>query len=104
VTPLLLALAWSRPAAARFGANRSRPRRLGSIRGENVINAGAVDRAARILAGLGILSLTMFGPRSLLGLLGGAPLVTGLLGFCPIYELAGIRTCPARGAAEEELP
>jgi hypothetical protein len=68
-----------------------------------MINAGAVDRAARILAGFAILSLTMVGPRSLLGLLGGVPLVTGLLGFCPVYELAGIRTCRPHGSGNGVL-
>ncbi|HEY6001936.1 MAG TPA: DUF2892 domain-containing protein [Anaeromyxobacter sp.] len=68
-----------------------------------MINAGAVDRAARILAGIAILSMTMVGPRSLYGLLGGVPLVTGLLGFCPVYQLAGIRTCPPPGVNDERL-
>ena len=34
-----------------------------------------------------VLSLVFFGPQSLWGLLGLIPLVTGAVGFCPIYRL-----------------
>jgi hypothetical protein len=29
------------------------------------------------------------------GLLGVVPLLTGIVGYCPLYRLVGIRTCPA---------
>ena len=36
------------------------------------------------------------GPYSPLYLLGIIPLVTGLLGTCPIYSLIGVNTCPMK--------
>ena len=59
-------------------------------------NVGGFDRVARIIAGLGILSLVLFvdGSARWLGLIGLVPLVTGLVGWCPIYPLLGFNTCP----------
>lgn len=59
-------------------------------------NEHKVERAVRVIAGLGILSLTFVGPQSLWGLVGIIPLATGLLGSCPVYTLLGISTCPTR--------
>jgi hypothetical protein len=61
-------------------------------------NEGTADRAARIVVGLGLLSLTVVGPATLWGLLGLIPLATGLLGSCPAYTMLGVRTCPASKA------
>ena len=58
-------------------------------------NEGTLDRTLRVIAGLAILSLTVFGPHTLWGLVGAVPLLTGVVGFCPLYRLLGIRTCPA---------
>lgn len=55
-------------------------------------NEAGWDRAARIILGIGILSLTVVGPQSLWGLLGLIPLATGVVGFCPVYRLSGITT------------
>jgi hypothetical protein len=62
-------------------------------------NEGTIDRAVRVVAGLGLLSLTMWGPETVWGLVGVVPLATGILGFCPLYRLVGLRTCPVKGAA-----
>ena len=56
-------------------------------------NEGTIDRAIRIILGLGILSLTVLGPKSPWGYLGVVPLATGLIGFCPLYRILGVRTC-----------
>jgi len=58
-------------------------------------NEGTIDRAVRVIAGLGILSLVFVGPQTPWAWLGIVPLVTGLVGVCPAYSLLGIRTCPA---------
>ncbi|MBT9259656.1 MAG: DUF2892 domain-containing protein [Clostridiales bacterium] len=55
-------------------------------------NVGAIDRIIRVLAGVGILSLVFWGPKSNWGWLGLIPLVTGLVGYCPLYSLFGIST------------
>jgi hypothetical protein len=57
------------------------------------INEGAVDRGLRIIVGLGILSLAFFGPKTPLGYLGLIPLLTGAIGYCPLYSLIGLNTC-----------
>ena len=58
-------------------------------------NEGPADRIVRVVLGLAILSLTVAGPRSMWGLLGLVPLLTGVVGFCPLYRLVGLNTCPA---------
>ena len=60
-----------------------------------MINEGTLDRTIRVVVGLVVLSLTVVGPRSLWGLVGLVPLATGIFGFCPLYAVFGIRTCPA---------
>ncbi len=61
-------------------------------------NEGTPDRAIRVIVGLAVLSLTVIGPHTLWGLVGAVPLLTGIFGFCPLYRLLGIRTCPASPA------
>lgn len=58
-------------------------------------NEGTVDRALRVVLGLGLLTWTAFGagPVAWVGLVGLVPLATGLAGSCPIYTLFGLRTC-----------
>ncbi len=56
-------------------------------------NIGQLERIVRIIAGLVILSLVVVGPKSLWGLIGLVPLLTGLIGWCPPYALLGISTC-----------
>jgi hypothetical protein len=55
-------------------------------------NEGTIDRAIRIVVGIGVLSLTLVGPRTPWGLVGLVPLATGVVGFCPLYRLIGVRT------------
>lgn len=59
-------------------------------------NEGAADRIARVVVGLAVLSMVFVGPKSLWGLLGLVPLITGLVGSCPLYTLAGMSTCPMK--------
>jgi hypothetical protein len=57
-------------------------------------NEGTLDRTIRIVLGIGLLALAFTGPKTPLGFIGAVPLFTGILGFCPLYRLVGIRTCP----------
>jgi hypothetical protein len=61
-------------------------------------NVGGIDKAARIIAGLILLSLIFIldGNARWWGLAGIVPLLTGTLGWCPLYTLLGLDTCPAR--------
>lgn len=60
-------------------------------------NVGGIDRALRILAGLGLiawaLGLLPGVAPSVWGWIGVVPLATGLIGWCPPYSLLGINTC-----------
>jgi hypothetical protein len=56
-------------------------------------NAGNIDRAIRILVGLALLALVFVGPQTPWGWIGLVPLITGLVGFCPLYRVLGINTC-----------
>ena len=59
-------------------------------------NEGKIDRLLRILVGLAVIALVFVGPKTNWGWLGLIPLVTGLVGFCPLYRLLGLNTCPTR--------
>lgn len=56
-------------------------------------NIGNLERIIRIVAGLAIISLAFWGPKSLWAYLGAVPLLTGLVGWCPPYAMLGISTC-----------
>ena len=58
-------------------------------------NEGSVDRGLRVVLGAVLLSLAIGGPHTPWGWLGLLPLVTGLVGFCPLYRVLGISTCAA---------
>lgn len=55
-------------------------------------NEHLVDRALRVLLGLGLLGVAIAGLTPL-GYLGLIPLATGLLGSCPLYSVLGLSTC-----------
>lgn len=57
-------------------------------------NEGTADRIFRVILGLAILSLVVVGPQSMWGLVGLVPLLTGLMGFCPLYKVIGFSSCP----------
>lgn len=56
-------------------------------------NEGKVDRILRVALGLVVLSLVFVGPQTAWGWVGAVPLVTGLIGNCPVYSIFGINTC-----------
>jgi len=57
-------------------------------------NVGGLEKPARIIIGLGVLSLIFFleGNARWWGLIGLVPLVTGLVGYCPVNALLGFNT------------
>ena len=61
-------------------------------------NEGTIDRVVRILAGVGILSLVFVGPQTPWGWIGLIPLATGVVGWCPAYNLLGLNTCSSKNA------
>jgi hypothetical protein len=64
-------------------------------------NVGGVDRALRIVIGLALVACALgVGVPTTgfnhLGWLGLLPLLTGLLGYCPVYAIAEISTAPRK--------
>ena len=59
---------------------------------------GGIDKVLRIVAGLLLLSLIFIleGNARWWGLIGIVPLLTGSLGWCPVYVPFGLSTCPAK--------
>ena len=56
-------------------------------------NIHNIERVIRVVIGLAIISLVFIGPQTAWGWLGLVPLITGLVGNCPVYSLLGINTC-----------
>jgi len=65
-------------------------------------NLHPVEKTIRIFLGLFLLSLIVWGPKSLWGLLGLIPLVTGLVSLCPLYSIFGFSTCCVKKPEEKE--
>lgn len=59
-------------------------------------NEGKVDRVLRVIVGAVLISLVFVGPKTAWGWIGLVPLVTGLVGTCPVYTMFGWRTCPMK--------
>ena len=59
-------------------------------------NVGGIDKILRIVVGLVLISLVFLGPQTLWGWVGLVPLVTGLFGFCPLYKIFGLNSCPIK--------
>jgi hypothetical protein len=57
-----------------------------------MLNEGKIDRVARVLLGIALLTLVFVGPKTWLGWFGLIPLATGLVGICPLYRLIGVKT------------
>lgn len=61
-----------------------------------LLNEHPIDRAVRVVLGIGLLALVFVGPKTALGYLGLIPLITGAVGRCPLYTLFGISTCSTK--------
>ncbi|MCW1919769.1 DUF2892 domain-containing protein [Rhodobacter sp. KR11] len=65
-------------------------------------NEGMMDRALRVIVGLGLLAWFLAdngaGVWHYAKLIGVLPLVTGLIGNCPLYSVIGLSTCPMKRA------
>ncbi len=55
-------------------------------------NVGTIDRILRIVVGLVGIALVFLGPQTAWGWLGLIPLLTGLLSWCPLYNLINMNT------------
>ena len=59
-------------------------------------NVGSVDKIVRVAVGIGLLSLFFIVEDNMrfLGLIGIVPIATALMGWCPLYNVIGVNTCP----------
>jgi hypothetical protein len=57
-------------------------------------NIHPAERVIRVIVGALIASLAFWGPTNYWFLLGLIPVLTGLIGWCPPYQMLGISTCP----------
>ncbi len=64
-------------------------------------NVGMADRVVRVVLGLALLWFALFAAPTgynWIGWIGVVPLLTALVGFCPLYSLIGVSTCPMKKA------
>lgn len=59
-------------------------------------NEGSLDRALRAVGGIALIGATVAGLIGPWGWIGVVPLATAAMGWCPLYSVLGINTCPAK--------
>ena len=65
------------------------------IGGSMKINVGKTDKLLRIVAGFALLGAGLYF-QSWWGAIGIIPLATAFTGWCPLYSVFGLSTCPAK--------
>jgi len=60
------------------------------------LNVGGIDRVLRILVGLGLVAWAALLGGPVWAWIGIIPLATGAIGFCPVYPILGMNTCPMK--------
>ena len=64
-------------------------------------NVGGLERPIRIVMGIALLGIGAFAGLPPIGtgialVVGAIMLATGTIGFCPVWSLLGINTCPTK--------
>ena len=64
-------------------------------------NVGGIDKGVRLIAAVVLFSLyfVLEGDLRWIALAGLVPLGTALMGWCPLYTVLGINTCPMQRSA-----
>ena len=62
-------------------------------------NVGTIDRTLRIVIGLALVAFALGfiapgAPYAWIGWIGVIPILTALVGSCPLYSIVGLSTCP----------
>ena len=55
-------------------------------------NAGKADRVVRVLAGLGLIAFGLLSENLIVAAFAMVPLLTGAIGFCPLYPIFKLNT------------
>lgn len=63
------------------------------------VNEHPAERVARVGLGVALVALAAMGTIGAWGYIGVVPILTGLLGTCPLYSVLGISTCPVKKAS-----
>ena len=59
-------------------------------------NVSPIDRILRVILGVVLIVLSLTGTIGVWGWIGIIPLITGSVGFCPIYRLLGKQSCTSK--------
>jgi hypothetical protein len=64
------------------------------------VNVGPIDRILRVVVGLALIAyaIPLGFPQTgwnWVGWIGVVPLLTAAVGYCPLYSILGMSTCPA---------
>ena len=59
-------------------------------------NVGGIDKILRIAVGIVLIVMAYMNVIGVWGYIGVVPLLTGLIGWCPVYPLLGISSCPMK--------
>ena len=62
------------------------------------INVGSADRLTRVVVGSALVAGALAGALGAWAYIGLVPLLTAVLGTCPLYSVFGFSTCPVRRA------
>jgi len=55
-------------------------------------NAGIADRVVRVVAGLALIAYGVSSDNMIVAVIGAVPLLTGAIGFCPLYPIFKVNT------------
>ncbi len=64
-------------------------------------NVGTIDRILRLVLGGVLIALVFVGPKTPWGWAGAIFVLTAFAGYCPLYHLFGLRTCPLAGDRDQ---
>jgi len=62
------------------------------------VNEHIAERGIRVALGLALIGLALAGRVGPWGYVGVVPILTGLVGSCPLYTVLGFSTCPVKAA------
>lgn len=60
-------------------------------------NVGGMDRILRVVAGVALIGWAALFQGPVWAYIGVLPLLTGVVRWCPAYNLLGINTCKTKG-------